>query len=86
MGSNPYAGNTNGKTKQTTSNMDVQVRPRISFKGKEICNNFNGPNGCHRNSCNLLHICSECKLNNHSASNCNKIKIKTKDHPQTDKQ
>lgn len=86
MGSNPYAQNTNGKTKQTTSNMDVQGRPKISFKGKEICNNFNGPNGCHRNLCNLLHICSECKLNNHSASNCNKAKIKTKDHPQTDKQ
>lgn len=46
MGSNPDAGSTNGKAKQTTSNMDVRERPRISYKEIEICNIFNRPNGC----------------------------------------
>lgn len=36
MGSTPYVGNANGKTKLTPSNMDVQGRPRISYKGREI--------------------------------------------------
>jgi hypothetical protein len=74
------------KTKQNYSRFDAQGRPRITHKGKEVCNNFNSPNGCHRNSCNLSHICSECKLNNHASTNCNKLKVKQKDHNNADKQ
>ncbi|XP_056000795.1 uncharacterized protein LOC130048272 [Ostrea edulis] len=61
---------------QTSSLCDVQGRPRIKHKGKEICNNFNSVTGCQRKACNLVHICSECKFNNHAAPTCNKLKAK----------
>jgi hypothetical protein len=60
------------KHSQSTSLLDVQGRPRIKHKGKEICNNFNSATGCQRKA----HICSECKFHNHAAPMCNKAKAK----------
>lgn len=45
---------------------DVKGRSRVSYQGKEICNNFNGQKGCHYTKCQNLHVCLTCK----------------KDHPQ----
>lgn len=40
------------KYRGSFNQFDVQGRPRLTHKGKEICNNFNGENGCYRQSCN----------------------------------
>lgn len=40
---------------------DVKGRSRVTFQGKEICNNFNGQKGCHYARCQNLHICITCK-------------------------
>lgn len=45
---------------------DIKGRSRVTFQGKEICNNFNGQKGCLYARCQHLHICLICK----------------KDHPQ----
>ncbi|XP_062580111.1 uncharacterized protein LOC134242104 [Saccostrea cucullata] len=68
------APNTNRYRSETV--MDKKGRPRTYHKGKEICNNFNGNNGCYMNSCNLAHVCTECKQDNHLATKCQKGKQK----------
>ena len=49
---------------------DKNGRPRITFKGKEICNNFNGQKGCNRIACPFEHICLKCKRSGHSQLTC----------------
>ena len=49
---------------------DKNGRPRITFKGKEICNNFNGQKGCTRIVCPFEHICLKCKRSGHSQLTC----------------
>ena len=49
---------------------DKKGRPRISFKGKEICNNFNTEFGCRRTVCSFDHICIKCKKTGHSQVTC----------------
>ena len=48
---------------------DVRGRMRVSFQGKEICNNFNGQAGCNFRGCRNLHICLICKKE-HSQHSC----------------
>lgn len=50
--------------------LDKQGRQRNFFEGREICNNFNGSQGCFRNQCPLLHLCIRCKNQGHSATQC----------------
>lgn len=53
---NPVQNNpVHSKYRGSFNQLDVQGRPRLTHKGKEICNNFNGENGCNRQSCNLVH-------------------------------
>ncbi|MEW8548788.1 MAG: hypothetical protein AB2693_35255 [Candidatus Thiodiazotropha sp.] len=55
-------------------NRDSYGRSRVTFKGKEICNNFNGEKGCTRSACAFEHICKKCKGPGHGQYTC---------HPQT---
>lgn len=73
------------KYRGSTNQVDVQGRPRLTHKGKEICNNFNGENGCNRQSYNLVHICSACKLGKHASIQC-KTAVRQKDGNTTEKQ
>lgn len=73
------------KYRGSSNQFDVQGRPRLTHKGKEICNNFNGENGCYRQSCNLVHICSACKLGKHASIQC-KTAVRQKDGNTTEKQ
>ncbi|CAC5419420.1 unnamed protein product [Mytilus coruscus] len=54
----------------TSDKIDKNGRPRVYFKGEEICNNFNSVKGCLRINCHYRHVCSKCNLSNHSLSNC----------------
>ena len=49
---------------------DRKGRPRVLFKGKEICNNFNGDRGCSRVACPFVHVCMKCKKNGHGQVSC----------------
>lgn len=49
---------------------DSYGRPRVSFKGKEICNNFNADKGCTRSACPFEHICKKCKGAGHGQLSC----------------
>ena len=40
---------------------DSHGRKRINYKGREICNNYNGDRGCNNPRCINWHICLECK-------------------------
>lgn len=51
----------NSRNSINKSNKDKRGRARISFMGKEICNNFNVQAGCNYNPCRNLHICLTCK-------------------------
>ena len=57
------------KRKLGNNETDSHGRKRIYFKGREICNNFNGDRGCSSSRCNNWHICSDCK-GEHSKSVC----------------
>jgi len=48
---------------------DTYGRNRQFFQGREICNNFNGDQGCQRFRCNNLHVCLSCKQY-HSLKQC----------------
>ena len=48
---------------------DTRGRLRVMHLGKEICNHFNGPNGCFARNCPRLHACVKCK-GPHSANAC----------------
>ena len=45
---------------QQSKSTDTRGRAKQFFQNQEICNNFNGPNGCFRNRCGYTHICSGC--------------------------
>lgn len=49
---------------------DTYGRPRLSYGGLEICNNFNTEKGCYRPRCNNLHVCAVCKKADHSRLQC----------------
>jgi hypothetical protein len=51
------------------SKVDRQGRPRITFGGREICNNFNEA-GCTRPMCAMLHLCRSCKQDKHTEKEC----------------
>ena len=53
------------------SSKDTFGRPRVFFKGREICNNFNGEKGCSRSVCPFEHICKKCKSSGHGQNSCN---------------
>lgn len=63
----PSFGQTHGKP---DTQADKQGRPRISFKNREICNNYNTEKGCSRYFCNYTHICSVCFKAGHALPNC----------------
>ena len=54
--------------------VDKQGRSRHFYEGKEICNNFNGLQGCFRNQCPLKHVCLKCKSETHAAHLCQRKK------------
>lgn len=62
--------NNRGTFKQDSS-QDRFGRSRVTFKGKEICNNFNGPTGCRREgTCSFAHVCKKCKGIGHGEITC----------------
>jgi hypothetical protein len=55
---------------QTRRDRDPPSRPRYQYyKGREICNNYNGPRGCTREFCHYEHVCLQCS-GTHTASSC----------------
>lgn len=52
---------------------DARGRQRITYNGKELCNNFNEQSGCTRPTCKMSHSCWNCKLP-HPAHSCRKSK------------
>ncbi|MBV2113496.1 MAG: hypothetical protein KUF82_21295 [Candidatus Thiodiazotropha sp. (ex Ctena orbiculata)] len=52
------------------SSKDRQGRQRITFRGKEICNNFNEEKGCAKQICPFEHICKRCKRPGHGQIKC----------------
>lgn len=83
---NPVQNNpVHSKYRGSSNQLDVQGRPRLTHKGKEICNNFNGENRCNRQSCYLVHICSACKLGKHASIQC-KTAVRQKDGNTVEKQ
>ncbi|CAC5375217.1 unnamed protein product [Mytilus coruscus] len=52
--------------------VDKQGRTRVFHEGREMCNNFNNPNGCYRKVCYLLHQCTKCRATGHGAATCRK--------------
>jgi hypothetical protein len=55
--------------KQNTSE-DRHGRNRAYHNGRELCNNFNGPGGCTRQTCIYLHECKTCKATSHGVAQC----------------
>lgn len=49
---------------------DSYGRLRVMFKGREICNNFNGEKGCTRSACSFEHVCKKCKGSGHGQYAC----------------
>ena len=49
---------------------DTLGRSRLTYKGKEICNNFNGEKGCLRPACPFQHACKKCKGVGHGELSC----------------
>ena len=48
-------------------NTDKRGRNRLFHNGKEICSNFNTPDGCkHFGRCTFLHICAKCRSSDHA--------------------
>ena len=63
--SSPYSFASNSRT-------DRYGRYSQFHNGKEICNDFNSPNGCnatHKNFSRISHICRACKASTHAAFN-----------------
>ena len=54
-----------------SGNIDRHGRKKVYFSGREICNNFNGQNGCTYKRCTHAHVCLECK-GEHSKVVCSK--------------
>ena len=50
-------------------NVDRKGRARITYQGKEICNDFNSESGCGRPSCRFSHNCASCFKVGHKAIN-----------------
>lgn len=65
----------NRNLRQNSISLDRKGRSKISYKGQEICNNFNSQLGCSWKTCTLLHICLKCKSKLHSAAICNSSEI-----------
>lgn len=57
---------------KTDSKLDKKGRSRVTFQGKEICNNFNN-NSCKypAGKCPFAHVCKRCKSEVHGESQCN---------------
>ena len=58
--------------KYSDSKFDRKGHSRITFQGKEICNNFNH-NYCKvpPGKCTFAHVCKRCKSEAHGESQCN---------------
>jgi hypothetical protein len=68
-------GNFQNSPRRNTINqagLDARGRSRVTYQGKEICNNFNGELGCIRHNCKFLHACLICKASSHSSLRCSK--------------
>ena len=50
---------------------DKRGRQRVKFQGREMCNNYNTPDGCQRSNCSYLHACLRCHSSNHGKDKCN---------------
>ena len=61
---------TSGLESSKDGSRDSYGRLRVIFKGKEICNNFNGEKGCTRSACSFEHVCKKCKGSGHGQNAC----------------
>ena len=52
------------------SSRDIHGRPRLFYKGREICNNFNSARNCNSPICPHRHICKKCKQPGHGEMTC----------------
>ena len=68
--SRPIRFKTNSNYSSVDPRNDILGRSRVMFKGKEICNNFNGERGCIRPYCAFLHVCKRCRGSSHGESSC----------------
>ncbi|XP_070580575.1 uncharacterized protein [Ptychodera flava] len=50
------------------STVDRSGRRRVTYQGKEICNNFNSQPGCKRSNCGFSHVCLVCYSSDHSSA------------------
>ena len=58
-----------GPTPSPDSQHDIKGRQRLFLNGKEICNNYNTPEGCSRQFCHFKHACAKCKQSTHPSWN-----------------
>ena len=65
-----------GKYSETRT--DKKGRSRVTFQGREICNNFNN-DSCKYNPGKypFAHVCKKCKSEDHGESRCNTLKEST---------
>ena len=55
---------------------DKHGRPKVTYQGKEICNNFN-TKFCNFKGCPFLHVCKKCKSFSHGEFRCEAQKSPT---------
>ena len=55
---------------------DKHGRPKDTYQGKEICNNFN-TKFCNFKGCPFLHVCKKCKSFSHGEFRCEAQKSPT---------
>ena len=55
---------------------DKHGRPKVTYQGKEICNNFN-TKFCNFKGCPFLHVCKKCKSFSHGEFRCEDQKLST---------
>lgn len=60
-----------GDRRSAGPSSDIRGRPRVFYKNREVCNNFNTEHGCKRLKCSHIHVCLSCKKD-HSQVNCGK--------------
>ena len=54
-------GQFDARTRSADRSFDTLGRKRLYHQGTELCNNFNGRQGCFRNNCKFLHACALCR-------------------------
>jgi hypothetical protein len=66
------------RPQQSQKDSDKYGRKITYNQGAEVCNNFNGVNGCLRRTCERYHGCSYCMSQNHTRQACPTASKKSK--------